>query len=347
MKTQAAVLVQLKQPLEIVELEIPALSCGQVLVRVICSGVCGSQLGEIDGAKGPDPYLPHLLGHEGCAEVLEVGPGVGRVKAGDRVVLHWRKASGIEAAPAQYASARGPVNSGWVVSLARHAVVSENRLTPVSLSTPPEVAALLGCAITTGMGVINNDARLTVGESLLILGAGGVGLSVIQAARMAGAFPIVAVDRFENRLSLAREMGADHALHSSTDNIEEILRSLAPAKGYDIAIESTGLVSLIETAYRLTQPQGRVILVGVPRAGEKATIHTLPLHFGKVLTGSHGGSAQPEQDIPRYLRLFEAGRLPVQRLVSRHYPLDEVNRAITDMRNGELAGRCIIDMDHS
>ncbi len=335
-------LVQLKRPLELQELEIPVLRHGQVLVKILASGICGSQLGEIDGAKGEDRYLPHLLGHEGCGEVLEVGAGVSRVRAGDRVVMHWRKAAGHECEPPRYGSARGPVNAGWVTTLSREAVVSENRVTPVPSTTPVAVAALMGCATTTGMGVITHDARVKIGESLLLLGSGGIGLSTIQAARLAGAFPIVAVDRFANRLELAGQLGADHCLDSTEPELESRLAALAPDGGYDVVIESTGHVPFIESAYRLAQPQGRIVLVGVPRAGDCATLFTLPLHFGKTLTGSHGGESQPDRDIPRYLRLYGAGRLNLDSLISRTYALEEVNQAIGHMRSGAFAGRCII-----
>ncbi len=343
MKTLAAVLVELGEPLQLHELEIPALQYGQVLVRILCSGICGSQLAEIAGVKGPDAYLPHLLGHEACAEVLEVGTGVKRVKAGQRVVLHWRKAAGLEGPPASYHCEKlGKVNSGCVTTFSEYSVVSENRLTPISSQVAPRVAALMGCAVTTGAGVINRDANVQLGESLLIFGAGGVGLSVLQAGRLAGALPITVVDRFRNRLDLAESLGADRVIDSSAESdIEELLRSQG---GYDVIVEGTGHVPFIEMAYRLSSAQGRTVLVGVPRAGEKAEIFTLPLHFGKVLRGSHGGDSQPDKDIPRYLKLYEAGRLDLQSLVTATYPFAEINQALDDMRSGAVAGRVVLDM---
>ncbi len=346
MKTLAAVLVKLGQPLELHELEIPTLEYGHVLVRVLCSGICGSQLGEIAGIKGHDPYLPHLMGHEACGEVLEVGGGVKRVEVGQRVILHWRKAAGLEGPPANYHSPKlGRVNSGWVTTFSELTVVSENRVTPVSPEIPAPVAALMGCAVTTGAGVVNRDAKVQLGESTLILGAGGVGLSVLQAARLAGAIPVVVADRFSNRLELATTLGADKVVNTqSTDDLETALKVEG---GFDVVVESTGYIPFIEMAYRLAGSQGRVVLVGVPQAGQQASLFTLPLHFGRVLRGSHGGDSQPDKDIPRYLKLYQASRLDLDALISRSYPFAQVNQALDDMRNGVIAGRCILDMECS
>lgn len=343
MKTLAAVLVKQRHPLELHEVEVPRLEAGQVLVRVLCSGICGSQLGEIAGVKGEDPYLPHLLGHEGCGEVEDTGPQVRKVGPGQRVVLHWRKGSGMDAPGARYfAPSLGTVNSGAVTTFSRYTVVSENRVTPVPRQTEPSVAALMGCAVTTGMGVVTRDAALRIGESLLVLGAGGVGLSVLQAARLAGAYPIVAVDRFAARLELAASLGADFT-HVSTDQLERQLQQQFGA--FDVVIESTGNVAMIEMAYRLTEARGRCILVGVPPVGEQASIATLPLHFGKVLRGSHGGDTDPDTDIPRYLRLHQAGRLPLHGLISASYELSRVNTALDVLRNGSVAGRVLLTME--
>jgi len=342
MKSRAAILVEQKQPLVIDDVEVPALKLGQVLVRVLVSGICGSQLGEIDGVKGPDRFLPHLLGHEGCGEVLEVGEGVRHVKPGDRVVLHWRKGAGLESVPPAYGSRLGTVNAGWVTTFNEYAVVSENRVTAIPPDVDPEVAALLGCAVTTGFGVINHDARLAIGESVAVFGAGGVGLSIVQAAVLAGGHPIIAIDRFDNRLDLARSLGATHALNVAGTDVAGEVHGLVGPDGLDVAIDNTGNVEVIGLASRLTGPRGRTVLVGVPPAGATAAISTLPLHFEQRLTGSHGGGSRPHIDIPRYLRLLNHGRFALAPLIGRRYPLESVNDAIAAMRDGTLAGRALI-----
>ena len=196
MKSRAAILVESNAPLVIDEIEIPALQCGQVLVRVYRSGICGAQLNEIAALKGPDRFLPHLLGHEGGAEVVDIGPGVTHVKPGDRAVLHWRKGAGIHSATPKYRWGDKIVNSGWVTTFNEYAVVSENRVTAVPKDVDLEVAALMGCAITTGLGLITNDAKLKIGESVLIYGAGGVGMTTIVGAALMSAWPIIAVDLY-------------------------------------------------------------------------------------------------------------------------------------------------------
>ena len=182
---KAAVLTELKAPLVIAVLQMPdQLAAGQVLVKVHFSGICGSQLGEIDGVKGEDKFLPHLLGHEASGTVLGIGPGVKNVKPADKVVLHWRKGLGIESEPPLYTWNKLRVNAGWITTFNEYAIVSENRVTAIPADSDLEVAALLGCAVTTGFGVVENNAKLRIGESVVIFGAGGVGLNMVQAASL-------------------------------------------------------------------------------------------------------------------------------------------------------------------
>jgi S-(hydroxymethyl)glutathione dehydrogenase/alcohol dehydrogenase len=346
MKFRAAVLAELEAPLVLDELEVPALRFGQVLVKIRCSGICGAQLNEIDGAKGPDAYLPHLLGHEATATVVDVGEGVASVKSGDTVVCHWRKGAGIQAPTPTFKSAMfGTVNAGWVTTFSEYSVVSENRVTPIPESFDPEAAALLGCAVTTAMGVLNNDARLGIGESLVVFGAGGVGLSLVQLAAMISAYPIVAVDLYPEKLELARALGATHTVLASTTDAFAELGAIAGPGGFDVAIETTGAADVIETAYEATSSRGRVVLVGVPRKSARhPSFYTLPLHFDKVLTGSEGGGSRPDFDIPKLVRLHEAGELRLKGLISRRVTLDRINDAISDLRSGSVPGRCIVWM---
>src|SRR5437867_11801651 len=197
---KAAVLFELKGRLVLADREMPALDVGQVLVKIQCSGICGAQLGEIAGVKGPDKFLPHLLGHEGGGVVVDIGPGVTQVKPGDHVVMHWRKGAGIHARPASYQWNGRKVNAGWVTTFQDHAIVSENRVTPIGKDVPFEVAALMGCAITTALGLINSDAQVKIGDSIVIVGCGGVGRSVVQGAEMVCGNRIVAVDLSDHML---------------------------------------------------------------------------------------------------------------------------------------------------
>jgi S-(hydroxymethyl)glutathione dehydrogenase/alcohol dehydrogenase len=340
---RAAILTELGKPLDIAEVGLPeTLDVGQVLVKVHYSGICGSQLGEIDGAKGEDKYLPHLLGHEGSGTVLDCGPGVRHVKPADKVVLHWRKGLGIESAPPAYSWKGLKVNAGWITTFNEYAVVSENRLTSIPEDTAMDVAALFGCAVTTGFGVVVNDARVKIGDSVVVFGAGGVGLNIVQAARIAGAHPIIAVDLYDNRLTLAHRLGATHTINAKTTEPEAAVRQIVGAAGVDCFIDNTGMPKVIELGYRTTKAQGRVTLVGVPRKGHDTSLYTLPLHFGKRVSGSHGGEAVPNEDIPRYMRLMEAGRVSLTDLITDVRPLDQINQAIESIRAGSTTGRCLI-----
>ena len=343
MKMKAAILETLQAPLVVDEVEVPNLECGQVLVQIHSSGICGAQLGEIAGTKGPDKFLPHLLGHEGGGVVLAIGPGVTHIRVGDHVVMHWRKGVGIHAQTPKYAWGDRAVNSGWVATFNECAIVSENRLTPIPKDVPFDVATLLGCAVTTALGLINNLAQVKIGQSVAVFGCGGVGLNVVQGAAMVSADPIIAIDIYDHKLALAREFGATHTINSAQTDVRDEVRKIVGAAGVDVFVENTGLVRLIEQAYELTASTGKTILVGVPKHDQDITIHSLPLHFGKVLIGCEGGGTDPTVDIPRYIKLYQRGKLDLDRLITHRMPFNDINSALDKVRNGDV-GRCILSM---
>ena len=344
-KTKAAILVESHKPLIVVEVTLPdELLYGQVLVKVHYSGICGSQIGEIEAVKGDDKFLPHLLGHEGSATVIDVGPGVKTVKPVDNVVLHWMPGDGIQAEPPIYCWNGHRVNAGWVTTFNEYAVVSENRLTVIPRDFDLKLATLFGCAITTALGVVNNDAQLKIGQSVVVFGVGGVGLNIVQGAEMVSAHPVIAIDIFDSKLEKARQFGAAHVFNSRTvADLEAEIHKIVGSKGADVVIETTGNTRMIEQAYGLTHPAGKTILVGVPKKGDNVSIYTLPLHFNKVLKGSHGGSCVPHVDIPRYIRLVKAGKLKLYGLITHEFTLDEINKAIDLVKSGET-GRVILSM---
>ena len=174
---KAAILTGQNKSLEIDEVAIPELYAGQVLVKVEYSGICGKQLEEISGKRGEDHYIPHLLGHEGAGTVAEVGPGVRKVKSGDKVILHWIKGTGIDSAPPRFQRNGSTISAGWVTTFSEYTVVSENRVTPFTADIGFDVAALLGCAVTTGLGIVFNNAALMPGQSMAVFGVGGVGIN--------------------------------------------------------------------------------------------------------------------------------------------------------------------------
>lgn len=343
MKTPAAILVEQRKPLVIDEVEVPALKRGQVLVEIHATRVCGSQIGEIDGVKGPDKFLPHLLGHEAGAIVLEVGPEVTHVAPGDRVVCHWRPGAGIDAGGSVYKWNGRDVNAGPITTFQKYAVISENRLTKVPPDTDFEQCCLLADTLTTGFGIINNDAKVKAGESVVIFGVGGIGLGVVLGAKIAGASPIIGIDLHDHKLAKAAEYGLTHQINASRENaaerVKEILGGLA-----DVTIDGTGSPKVIETAYDLAKLRGgRCVLFGVMPSDQRVSIHTLPLHFGRVLTGSEGGQSQPDKDIPEILRVLAEKKIDWRLFVSHRGRLESLNSDLSEMRSG-AATHLLLDL---
>ena len=343
MKTPAAILVEQRKPLVIDEVEVPALKRGQVLVEIHATRVCGSQIGEIDGVKGPDKFLPHLLGHEAGAVVLEVGADVTHVAPGDRVVCHWRPGAGIDAGGSIYKWNGRDVNAGPITTFQKYAVISENRLTKVPPDTDFELCCLLADTLTTGFGIINNDAEVKAGESVVIFGVGGIGLGVVLGAKLAGADPIIGIDLHDHKLAKAAGYGLTHQINASRENaaerVKEILGGLA-----DVTIDGTGSPIVIETAYDLAKLRGgRCVLFGVMPSDQRVSIHTLPLHFGRLLTGSEGGQSRPDKDIPEILRILAKKKIDWRGFLTHRGSLQDCNHLVETLRRG-LAVHVVLGM---
>lgn len=344
--TTAAILVESGGPLVIDKIQLPqALDAGQVLVEVITSGICGAQINEIDAVKGPDKFLPHLLGHEGFARVLEIGPGVTTVSPNDFVVMHWRPGSGIQSTPAVYQWQGQRLNAGWVTTFNNHGVVSENRVTKILPgANDKNVLPLLGCALTTALGVLENDAKVNFRDSLLIFGSGGVGLALIMVAKFFGVNHIVVVDVSDEKLKYATNLGASNTIkftdkEATLSQLRKIYGKLLPS----VAIDTTGNTDAIELCYEASSSVARVILVGVPKSNPRPKIYTLPLHFGKKLKGSHGGDSNPEIDIPILLDLIQKKVLDFDSYPTQNFSLRDINDGIMKLRSGTTAGRLVID----
>jgi S-(hydroxymethyl)glutathione dehydrogenase/alcohol dehydrogenase len=319
------------------------LKAGQVLVRVFYSGICGAQINEIQAVKGPDKFLPHLLGHEGYGEVIAVGELVKTVTKGDKVILHWMPGSGIQSDPAQYIWKGKALNAGWVTTLSEYTIVSENRCTKIETNLSPIYLPLLGCAATTAAGVLANDCQIKLGDSLVVLGTGGVGLLIIEAARASGAYPIIGVDIHEKKLTEAKNLGAHNVVRVETSDIFHEIVSKLSNKSPEIVIDTTGAKEMIELAYRLISKRGKAILVGVPKHNEPVLIDSLPLHFDSEITGSRGGQTKPEIDIQKYVNLAEAGIYRFNKLPISLFPLSQINSGIENLKSGQV-GRVVIDV---
>jgi Zn-dependent alcohol dehydrogenase len=340
---KAAILVEQKKPLIVDEVRMPDdLDVGQVLIRILYTGICGSQIGEIKGIKGADKFLPHLLGHEASAEVLATGLGVTNVKKGDIVVAHWKKGNGIEAKSPNYMWRDNILNAGKIATFNEYAVVSENRLTTIDPISNLKVAALFGCAITTGFGVIENNAEVKVGESLVVFGSGGVGLNIIQAGSLRGANPIIAVDQFSEKLKFAKKMGATHCIDSSINNAFMKINEIVGKNNINVFVDNTGDVKVIENAYKNISSNGRIILVGVPSFAENINIHSLDLHFGKKIIGTEGGNSNPSLDIPRLYNASVNMHENLENIITNIIKLDDINEAIEALIHGRISGRVLI-----
>ena len=343
---KAAVLHTVNAPLEIAEVELGELSFGQVLVKILVSGICGSQLQEIAGNKDNAKYMPHLLGHEGVGIVEDIGHGVGKVKKGDKVVLHWRKGDGIESDFPTYGYMGKKIRSGKVTTFSQYSIVSENRVTSVPHDTPDDFCALLGCGLSTALGTVLDEAKVRPGESLLIAGLGGLGACVIKAAHLAGARPIIGVDIYDHKRNVLESLGGDRYINSTKEDVLKVLVELGHGHGIDVIIETSGNAKSIASTLPLLAGGGRFIMVGQPRPGESVEMinaHHLFGGEGKTIKTTQGGRFYPTADIPRYLNLHRAGRLTTADLVTHRTSLDNVNDAIELMRAGK-ANRIMIDI---
>jgi S-(hydroxymethyl)glutathione dehydrogenase / alcohol dehydrogenase len=336
---KAAILEKINEPLVLGDVELTDLQIGQVLVRVLVSGLCGAQLQEIRGEKGNAKFVPHLLGHEGCGIVEATGPGVTRVKKGDKVILHWRKGEGIESPFPTYVYKGKPFSSGKVTTLSEYTIASENRLTPVSHDTPDELCALLGCGLSTALGTINNDAKIKFGETVLIIGCGGVGINLIQGASLAGAGDIYAVDISEEKRALVEKF---NAIYFNIDNNNFNL--LDSIKNIDCIIDTTGHMDLITAVLPNLSERGRIIIISQPKLNSSITF-TKPSNFflgeGQTISSTQGGKINPSTDFSRFIKLYQSGKLNISNLITHTLSLDEINIAVELLKAGK-AGRILI-----
>ncbi|MGE3303646.1 MAG: zinc-binding dehydrogenase [Hyphomonadaceae bacterium] len=343
MKTEAALLVETGKPLVLAEIEIPALKSGQVLVKVDYSGACGTQVMEWRGDKGEDKWVPHCLGHEGVGTVLETGPAVTKVKAGDTVVLSWIKGNGIEAGGAVYDWNGKRVNAGGVTTFQRHAVVSENRLTLLPAGLAPDVGILLGCAAPTGMGAVFNVLQVKPGDTVAVFGTGGIGLNACMAAAFAGATTVIGVDPQESRRALAKACGATHVADPAAGDINAEIKKIAP-QGVDVAVEATGIPAVMDQAINATRQQGgRAVVIGNAKFGAELKLNPGVFNQGKSLMGTWGGDSVPDRDYQRFGRLLASGRFDARALLSKPYALAQADQALQDLAAGRV-GRPLIDM---
>ena len=335
--TTAAVLFELNKPLQILNnIRLPDLRPGQVLVKLSYSGVCHSQVMEARGRRGEDIWLPHLLGHEGSGQVIAIGDDVTKVKCGQDVILTWIKCDGIEAGSSQYTHGEScEINAGAVTTFNQYAVVSENRLVQAPEDLPLDIAALYGCAIPTGAGIIINELKPQNNKDFIFVGAGGIGLSALMASCIYSPNLVIAIDISQKKLDLAKSFGATHTINASLVNPIEAIKEITP-NGVDYGIDASGTTKGIELAFNSVKRKGGICtFASHPKHGERISIDPYELICGKQLRGSWGGSVQPDRDIPIFSKLFKEKNIPIERLISKTYSLNEINQALNDLESGE------------
>jgi Zn-dependent alcohol dehydrogenase len=367
-KIRAAVLEHTGGPLTVCELELAPPGPEEVLVRLGASGVCHSDLNAIDGTA--ETRCPAVLGHEGAGVVEGVGDRVTRVRPGDHVALSWTPACGectecrrelpwlcstvwpamatgcLEDGTPRLSRNGEPVyHYSFLSTFAEACVVPERSCVPIPQDVPFDVAALVGCAVTTGVGAVWRTAQAKAGDRVAVIGCGGVGLSALMAAVAVEAGPVIAVDAVPRKLEVARSFGATEGVpwQGSAEATAEAVRE-ASSGGVDIAVEATGRPEAMLAAYLATRARGAAVLIGIPRPDAVLALPAVTIVRGeRRVLGSIYGSSKPDRDFPETLALYRSGRLPLGRLVSHRLPLEEVERAFELMQSGD-ALRVVLDL---
>lgn len=346
------------RPLKIHHVELDPPGPGEVRVKVMAAGLCHSDLSVVNGDR-PRP-LPMVIGHESAGEVLECGPGVTDLQAGDRVVMVFMPSCGgclpcAEGRPALCEPGAASNGAGTLLGggrrlrmngqplyhhvgvscFAEECVVSRRSCVKVDADLSPAEAALFGCAVLTGVGAVINTARVQAGSSVAVLGLGGVGFSALLAAVASGAREVVALDLSDDKLRLARELGATAAVNAGRPEAADEVRALTRG-GVDYAFEMAGAIPAMELAWRITRRGGSTVTAGLPHPDKRFALPPVQMVAEeRTLRGSYIGSAVPARDIPRYIALYRAGRLPVDRLMGERLALDDINRGLDRLATGQ------------
>jgi len=365
MKTRAAVFYEPGRAFEIETLDLMPPQAGEVLVKVAAAGVCHSDWHLMTGAtKHPTPVVP---GHEGSGVVAAVGQGVTRVKAGDQIALNWAPNCGtcfycLRDKPNLCTTYVGPVWAGTmmdgttrfsmdgkpvyhfsaVACFAEDIVVPQECCVPLNESVPLEVAALIGCAVTTGVGAALNTARVAPGTDVAVFGAGGVGLSIIMGAKLAGARRIIAIDTHEAKGDIAQQFGATDILMNGPET-NDAIKAMTGGRGADYVFEAIGVPAVQEQCLYAVRPGGTVVLAGVSPMGSSTNLPgAIITRQEKTVMGTYYGSANTARDFPMYADLYLSGKLDLGALISKRYRLDQINEAYAEMLQGEIARGVIV-----
>ena len=349
MKTKAAVLYEFNKPIVVEEIEVDPPGQGEALVRLAATGVCHSNWHAIKGLWR-FAALPMVLGDEGAGTVEEIGPGVTSVKPGDSVVLSWapycRKCFYCvrgkfhlceDQLVSRFRKGDQTINSFSTIStFTEYVVAPESALVRIPGDVRLDHATVASCAVPTGWGAVVNTAKVPPGSTVAVIGLGGVGLSAVMGAVTVNAEKIIGVDIRDSKLEMSREFGVTHTVNSADGDMVNLLRELSDGRGVDYAFDTIGIPEVTAGAFMALRSGGTAVTVGMNADDAQITVPFSMLATERVLTGSNYGSIQPHADIPRIIGLYRDGRLPLDRLISKRYRLEEVNEAFEDLLNGKL-----------
>jgi Zn-dependent alcohol dehydrogenase len=351
MKSKAAIQVDAGGPLVVDEIDIPDPGPNQVTVRNSASGVCYSQLHQLHNPGLPRPMG---LGHEGSGVVTQVGKDVTHVKEGDHVISTWVPRNPIKGLPVSKPTGatfqgNAVIADGDVYIWSEHMVTFAEKVVPMAPSDPIDISCLIGCAVLTGAGAILHTANVGAGQSVAVFGVGGVGLSAIGAAAIAGANPIIAVDLDDRKLQFAQDFGATHGVNASNTNAVDAIWEIS-AGGVDYALDAAGapsaalqiLEAVKEGGPRADNQGGKAVLLGIPSADVSVDLNTILLHQ-RHYCGSLGAT-EPDTDFPLFLEWMREDRFPLERLVTNRYSLEQIDEAVAALEQGQILGRAIIEL---
>jgi S-(hydroxymethyl)glutathione dehydrogenase/alcohol dehydrogenase len=342
----AAVLFKLNSNLKILNLEIPKLKKGQVLVKVFYSAICRSQIEEIYSGRENKKFLPHLLGHEGSGKVLAVGRGVSKIKVGDDVILTWINSKGLDSVNPEYFYKNKKINSGKVTTFSNYTIVSENRLVRKPKYINFKNAVLLGCCLMTGSGMVFNDLKIKKNNKIVVIGLGAVGLSVLLSLKKLGIKNknIVLIENNKKKIFIAKKIGIKK-IFNKINNIttKEIFKFFKDKA--DICFESAGKTKTIEYAMKIIKKDGRVHFASHPNFKDYIKIYPHDLISGKKISGTWGGGCLPDRDVSRSGLLIKVNSSLFKKILNKEYNLNNINKAVHDFKKNDIF-RPIIRMEH-
>jgi Zn-dependent alcohol dehydrogenase len=354
MKTPAAIYVESGKPMVIDDIDLPEPGPTHVVVRHFATGVCHSQLHELHRSN---PTLPLVLGHESTGVVTAVGGEVSHVREGDNVMVTWVPRSATVGLPlptpakvtyrGEQVKFGAPAYTG-TFTWSRDIVVDQQMVVKLGPGVPTDVTSIVGCAVMTGAGAALNAAQVRPGQSVAIIGVGGVGLSIVQACANLSAYPIIVVDLADEKLAFAKKFGATHGINARSEDAVATIRELSGG-GVDVAFDAIGVKITMEQVLQAARDRragerdgGLAVVVGVPH-GEAAVPDMTMIFRGKVYRGAPGGCSTPDRDFPLLVRWFNEGKLPLDLMITRRYKLEQINEACEALEKGQIAGRAIVE----